>query len=323
MAPALPLAPGASLPAMAAEVRAGLLRPGQKTLPCKYFYDAVGSTLFEAICALPEYGLAAADAGLIGSHAEAMVARFGAGTVVAELGSGNAQKTRWLLEALCRRQFTRYAPIEISPLALARCQEQLAGIGGLEMEPVQQEYLAGLEAIAGRRTPGPLLVLFLGSTLGNFDRAGAAEFLAAVRRRLRPGDGLLLGLDLVKPVARLKLAYDDPGGVTAAFNRNLLVRLNRELGTDFELGQWQHRIRYDRGARRVEMHLRSRREQQVHLPGAPGAIAFRRGETIWTESSHKYRREEIGPLLGQAGLRMAQQWTDAGWGFAESLGMAG
>ena len=251
MAHALPLAPSVSLPQMAAEVRAGLLRPGPKTLPCKYFYDEVGSTLFEAICALPEYGLAAADARLIRSHAEAMVAPFGAGTMVAELGSGNAQKTRWLLEALCRRQFTLYSPIEISALALARCQEQLAGIGGLEIRPVQQEYLDGLADIARRRTQGPLLVLFLGSTLGNFERAGAREFLTAVRRLLQPGDGLLLGLDLVKPAARLKLAYDDPGGVTAAFNRNLLVRLNRELGTDFDLPQWQHRVRFDRRERRV------------------------------------------------------------------------
>lgn len=323
MAHALPLAPAVSVPQMAAEVRAGLLRPGQKTLPCKYFYDEVGSTLFEAICALPEYGLAAADARLLRSHAEAMVAPFGEGTVVAELGSGNAQKTRWLLQALCRRQFTLYSPIEISPLALARCQEQLAGIAGLEIRPVQQEYLEGLGDIARRRAEGPLLVLFLGSTLGNFDRAGAQEFLAAVRRRLRPGDGLLLGLDLVKPVAQLKLAYDDPGGVTAAFNRNLLVRLNRELGTDFELRQWQHRMRYDRRARRVEMHLRSRRDQLVHLPGVSLPIAFRRGETIWTESSHKYRLEEIPPLLEAAGFRWERQWRDAGWPFAETLSLAG
>ncbi|MGH9394588.1 MAG: L-histidine N(alpha)-methyltransferase, partial [Terriglobales bacterium] len=237
-----------------------------------------------------------------------------------ELGSGSAEKTRWVLEAFCRRQPTVYAPIEISALALERCQRRLAEVAGLELRPQQAEYLAGLQALA--RTPGePLLVLFLGSTLGNFEPAAAREFLRQLRAWLRPGDGLLLGLDLVKPAAQLRLAYDDPAGVTAAFNLNLLARLNRELGADFDLRQWQHRVRYDAAARRVEMHLRSRREQIVHLPDDV-ALRFRRGETIWTESSNKFLPDEIEPLLSQAGFTLRRTWRDRLWGFAESLATA-
>ncbi|MGH9481592.1 MAG: L-histidine N(alpha)-methyltransferase [Terriglobales bacterium] len=308
---------------MAAEAGRGLLRPGQKTLPCKLFYDEVGTLLFEAICALPEYGLTAADSRLLRVHAEAMVAPFRPGLRVAELGSGNAMKTRWLLQALCHRQRTQYLPIEISPLALARCQQQLRDLAGLEIQPLPSEYLEGLEELAHRRgdgLPRPLLVLFLGSTLGNFDPPAARAFLAAVRRLLLPGDGLLLGLDLVKPAEVLRRAYDDPSGVTAAFNLNLLARLNRELGADFDLRQWQHRVRYAARVRRIEMHLRSRRDQVVQWP--PGvAISFRRGETIWTESSHKFEAEAIGPMLAEAGFVPHRQWRDTAWPFAETLGL--
>lgn len=310
----------------ALEVSAGLSQSGQKTLPCKYLYDAVGSILFEAICALPEYGLTAADARLLHAHAEAMIAPFPSGLLVAELGSGSAQKTRWLLQALARRQDTHYLPIEISELALERCQAELAGIRGLDIRPLQLEYLEGLAALARQRAQGPwrgrpLLLLFLGSTLGNFDPGAALAFLRSLRGLLVPGDGLLLGLDLVKPVPRLRLAYDDPAGVTAAFNLNLLARLNRELGADFDLRQWQHQVRYSPGLRRVEMHLRSRREQSVHIPAAGLAVRFRRGETIWTESSHKFDPAAVAPLLASAGFALHRQWLDPAWPFAENLGL--
>lgn len=325
LAQPLELAPAATR--FAAEVSVGLDRLGQKTLPCKYLYDQVGSILFEAICALPEYGLTAADARLLQSHAEAMIAPFASGLLVAELGSGTGQKTRWVLEALGRRQFTLYSPIEISPLALERCQAELADIRGLEMRPLQSEYLEGLEAMARMRATGPwrgrpLLVLFLGSTLGNFDPGPAQAFLRAIRKLLQPGDGLLLGLDLVKPPQRLRLAYDDPAGVTAAFNLNLLARINRELGADFDLRQWRHLVRYRSRQRRVEMHLRSRREQRVHIAAAGLTVAFRRGETIWTESSHKYRAAEVAKLVASAGFALHRQWLDAAWPFAESLCLA-
>lgn len=309
---------------LAADVRLGLLRTGQKTLPCKYLYDEVGTLLFEAICALPEYGLTAADSRLLHTHAEAMLAPFAPGLMVAELGSGSAQKTRWLLWSLSRRQSTIYSPIEISPLALARSQEKLADIQGLEIRPLQNEYLEGLRQLV-RARPGaprqPLLVLFLGSTLGNFEPVAARRFLTEIRALLQPGDGLLLGLDLVKPAARLRLAYDDPGGVTAAFNLNLLARLNRELGADFDLRQWRHQIRYDTRLCRVEMHLRARRDQVVRwLPDL--SVAFHRGETIWTESSYKFRAEEIGPMVADAGFVLHRQWQDSAWPFAESLALA-
>lgn len=334
MAHALQAAPAAlaASAVLAADVSAGLLRAGQKTLPCKYLYDEVGTLLFEAICALPEYGLSEADAGLLRTHATAMVAPLAPNPMVAELGSGNGRKSRWLLQALAQRHLgsgptTLYSPIEISALALARCQQQLADVEGVEFLPLQHEYLEGLDELArlreaaGRRGR-PLLVLFLGSTLGNFAPVEARAFLTALRRRLRRGDALLLGLDLVKPAAQLKLAYDDPAGVTAAFNRNLLVRLNRELGANFDLRQWQHCARYDRSARRIEMHLRSRREQVVCIPGVSPAVHFRSGETIWTESSHKFLVPEIRPLLAAAGFRLLRLWEAERWPFAEALASA-
>ncbi|MGH9519505.1 MAG: L-histidine N(alpha)-methyltransferase, partial [Terriglobales bacterium] len=238
---------------MATEVFQGLIRPGQKTLPSKYLYDEVGTRLFEAICALPEYGLTAADGRLLQAHAAHMLSPFGRDLTVVELGSGSGQKTRFLLEELARSQTVRYSPIEISASALARCQAELGDISGLDFRPIHAEYLDGLAQMAQQRR-GPVLLLFLGSTLGNFDPGPAREFLRKVRRFLLPGDGLLLGLDLVKPIPTLLQAYDDPAGVTAAFNLNLLSRLNRELDADFDLRHWRHQIVYRARYRRIEMH---------------------------------------------------------------------
>ena len=314
------------LAGFAADVAAGLTQPGQRTLPCKYLYDEVGSRLFEAICALPEYGLTAADIRLLRQHAGAIGAAMQAdrddAVLVAELGSGSARKTRPLLEVLCRRAPVLYMPIEISSWALARSQRELADLPGLEFAPEPAEYLEGLAAAAARRhTPRwrqhPLLVLFLGSTLGNFAPAGARALLRAIRSHLRPGDALLLGLDLVKPKAQLLAAYDDPAGVTAAFNLNLLARINRELGADFDLRAWQHRVRFRHD--RIEMHLRSRREQIVHLEAAAAPLHFRRGETIWTESSHKFRLGDLDLLAADSGFQPHQRWVDPTWPFAENL----
>ncbi len=313
--------------ALAQDALAGLTAGGQKTLPCKYFYDEVGTLLFEVICALPEYGLSDADQRLIEAHAAEVAAACNPGTAVVELGSGSARKTRPLLEALAARQATLYLPIEISPAAIERSRRGLEGVAGLQFRPLAAEYLDGLAQVAARRRAGRLgaerlLVLFLGSTLGNFAPAEAADFLRSVRRHLRRGDHLLLGLDLAKPARQLRLAYDDPAGVTAAFNLNLLARLNRELGTDFDLRQWRHQVKCDRRGRWVQMHLRSRRTQTVRLPGAPRPVSFRRGETIWTESSHKVHRRDIAPLLAGAGFRLRRQWTDEQWPFAETLAQA-
>src|SRR5580700_2158035 len=223
-------------PDLAGEVRAGLLRPGQKELPSKYLYDEIGSALFEVISVLPEYGLTRADERILHRHAADIVSRLKPQVLVAELGSGSGRKTRWILEALARRQRTTYCPIEISPTALARCESELGQIECVSIVGFERPYLDGLlEAASGRRENEHLLVLFLGSTIGNFDRDAGERFLAEVRRILYPGDALLLGTDLEKPLPQLLAAYDDPLGVTAAFNLNILARINRELGADFDL----------------------------------------------------------------------------------------
>ena len=305
---------------LAADVRAGLARSGQKELPSKYLYDEVGSALFEVISVLPEYGLTRADERILRRHAAEIVSRLPLQVLVAELGSGTGRKTRWLLEALARRQCTTYCPIEISPAALARCENELGRIDCVSIVGFERPYLDGLLAAAARRNENDhLLVLFLGSTIGNFDRDAAERFLLEVRRILFPGDALLLGTDLEKPLAQLLPAYDDAAGVTAAFNLNLLARINRELGANFDLKEFRHEARYDSIERRVEMHLRSLRDQMVTIARADCCIFFLKDETIWTESSHKFRAEEIAGTAERNGFRCDAQWLDTEWPFAESL----
>ena len=304
----------------ASEVRAGLARPGQKELPSKYLYDDVGSALFEVISHLPEYGLTRADERLLQRHASEIVERLDAPVAVAELGSGSGKKTRWILEALSRWQRTFYYPVEISRSALLMCQRELSDIDSLSIVGFEREYLDGLLEVAAHRQRGQrLFVLFLGSTIGNFDRPAGVKFLAEVRRILEPGDSLLLGTDLEKSSAQLLKAYDDELGVTAAFNLNLLARINRELDADFDLGQFVHTARINDEARSVEMHLRSKRRQTVRIPGADLRLDFLEGETIWTESSHKYSVDEVFQMARNAGFSCQAQWIDEQWPFAESL----
>ncbi len=304
----------------AAEVRAGLDHAGQKELPSKYLYDDVGSALFEVISLLPEYGLTRADERLLRCHAENIVQHVPSKVTVAELGSGSGKKTRCVLEALGSSRQVWYCPIEISAAALAMCQRELGDMDFVSIVGFEREYLDGLLEVAARREEGEhLLVLFLGSTIGNFERPAGVRFLREVRRILQPGDSLLLGTDLEKPLPQLLRAYDDPLGVTAAFNLNLLARINRELGGDFILEQFQHEARFNREARSVEMHLRSRRNQTVTIPGAGFSVKLLEDETIWTESSHKYCLTEVVEIGKQAGFRCQTQWTDNDWPFAESL----
>ena len=304
------------------EVRAGLKRTGQKELPSKYLYDEVGSALFEVITVLPEYGLSRADERLLREHADEIVQMILPARVV-ELGSGTGRKTRWILEALGRVRPAVYHPIEISATALALCAKELGDIEHIRIIPWEQSYLDGLASVAAARRDSepdePMLVLFLGSTIGNFDRPGAQRFLAEVRSTLSPGDALLLGVDLLKPVDQLIRAYDDSLGVTAAFNLNLLARINREMGADFHLEQFRHVGRYNAAERSVEMHLESLRDQTVSIPGAACHVSFRKGETIWTESSYKYERDEIVGMAEGAGFTVQQQWLDGEWPFAETL----
>jgi L-histidine Nalpha-methyltransferase len=242
---------------------------------------------------------------------------------VAELGSGSGKKTRWILEALSRRQMTYYYPIEISPHALAACQKELAQIDLVSVVGYEQPYLEGLRSVAqGRGERDHVLVLFLGSTIGNFDRDAGDEFLREVRGTLRPGDALLLGTDLEKAVELQLLAYDDPAGVTAAFNLNLLARINRELGADFDLSCFRHEARWNHADRRIEMHLRSTCRQNVRIRAANLRVVLDEDETIWTESSHKYKAEEIPEMAERTGFRCEAQWIDEEWPFAQNLLLA-
>jgi L-histidine N-alpha-methyltransferase len=307
----------------AREVRAGLTKAGQKELPCKYLYDEIGTALFEVITLLPEYGLTRADARLLHRYAGAMLDRIPAPLMVTELGSGSGTKTRWILEACARRGPVIYYPIDISRSALARCRQELETIGGLSIVGFEQGYLDGLREVVARRAPGQsILVLFLGSTIGNFERPAAEDFLCQLRQCLLPGDALLLGTDLEKPVSQMLLAYDDPTGVTAAFNLNLLARINRDLGGEFALGNFQHEARYNARERRIEMHLRSSRRQSASIRAADLMVSLTEGETIWTESCRKFQPEEIPVLARHAGFDCDSQWIDPEWPFAESLLMA-
>ena len=302
------------------DVRAGLTKPGQKELPSRYLYDEIGTALFETITLLPEYGLMRADERLLERYADAILDRLARPPMVAELGSGSGRKTRWVLEALAKRQAVVYYPVDISAAALARCRFELHDINPVSIVGLEQPYLDGLRiATETRGQDLSLLVLFLGSTIGNFERPAAEKFLFEISCCLRPGDSLLLGADLEKPVPQMLLAYDDPTGVTAAFNLNLLARLNRELGANFDLGNFAHEARYNRRERRIEMHLRSRRAQSVRIRAAGIAVPFVEGETIWTEACHKYRLEELPEMARRTGFLPVTQWVDAEWPFAENL----
>src|SRR5271155_2347230 len=233
------------------DVVVGLSQPGQKELPSKYLYDEVGSALFDVICLLPEYGLSRAGMRMLERYSGEIVGRVPGPVVVAELGSGSGQQTRWVLEALSRRQRVNYYPIDISGSALFRCQQELGQMDRVSLVGFERAYLDGLQEVAARRRDGQrMLVLFLGSTIGNFDRPAGDQFLREVRAILEVGDSLLIATDLEKPRAQLELAYDDPAGVTAAFNMNILGRINRELGGDFDLTQFEHTVRYDETERR-------------------------------------------------------------------------
>ena len=316
-----PTAPtAAQADAFATDVYGGLTQSPQKTLPSKYLYDAVGSALFEVITHLPEYGLTRADERLIKAHAQDVLMSLGPVRTVVELGSGSGRKTRWILEACARRQPCTYHPIEISATALAHCSRELSDIPGVMVLGIEREYLPGLQQIAAmRQGESPMLVLFLGSTIGNFSRPDAQRFLGEVRKLMRPGDALLLGTDLVKPTPALTKAYDDALGITAAFNLNLLVRINRELVAHFDVRQFQHEARFNPDTSAIEMHIQSRIRQSVDIPGAGLRVEFEAGETIWTEISRKYLAPDVLAMGAQAGFTSGGQWIDEDWPFAETL----
>lgn len=301
------------LESLAEEIYDGLSDPVQKRLPTHYLYDDTGSALFEAITALPEYGLTRADERLLRKHASDIVRLSGARRVV-DLGSGSGVKARILMSEFGRDVV--YMPIDVSRAALAKCVESL---WDFSVDTIESEYLPGLRLASIRRGRDPVLVTFLGSNIGNFERAAVPPFLQGVRSQLRSGDFLLIGVDLVKPVGQLLAAYDDAAGVTAAFNLNLLHRLNRDFGANFDPDCFKHEARWSESASRIEMHLRASSDQQVLLRNLDLRSFIGSGETIHTESSHKFKVPEFEELATTAGFNPVAAWTDEEWPFAEML----
>jgi dimethylhistidine N-methyltransferase len=313
-----------ALQQFAAEVRRDLtLTPRQ--LQSKYLYDALGSSLFEAICRLPWYRITRAETRLLQRHGAAIAALLAdesdRDATIVELGCGSGEKLLLLAEALqARGAAARVHLIDVSSQALEQTEQRLNGLRHFSVVGHQSTYEEGLRrAVAGREGGGPLLVLLLGSNIGNFDTPAAAAFLARLRQALDPGDMLLVGADLAKPERDLLLAYDDPLGVTAAFNRNLLVRINRELGADFDLAGFAHRAVWNASEQRIEMHLVSLADQTVHIPAANLVVAFRDGEMIWTESSYKYSPDQIVDMGANAGFATRDQWIDLDARFALTM----
>jgi L-histidine N-alpha-methyltransferase len=313
-------AEGAAVEEFALDVGSSLSRHPRQ-LPSRYLYDALGSALFEAIGCLPWYRITVAEKRLLASHGAEVLGSITPLATIGELGSGSGDKLRILLEGRRSAEFLDVHLIDVSAAALDASARALESVPNVHATPHQMAYEEGLEE-AIPWTDGRALVLFLGSNIGNYDPPAANALLRAIRRRLAVGDGLLLGADLRKPVRDLLLAYDDPLGVTAAFNRNLLVRINRELGGDFDLAQFAHRAVWNARESRIEMHLVARSRQQVRVPAADIAFTIETGEPIWTESSYKYGQDELVHMLRAAGFDADRQWVDAAAQFALTLAQA-
>ena len=302
-------------PSFAADVAAGL-SGRRKSIPPRYFYDAVGSALFEAICELPQYYLTRAETEILTTHRREIAAALGNPARLIELGSGSSRKTRLLLDELPTLE---YVPVDIDAAMLERAAAELRAVyPALTVTPVAGDLLR--PSLAFRDLPharGRVAVLFLGSTIGNLDDDEALELLRDARTALQPGDVLLLGADLRKSKSILDAAYDDPLGVTAAFNLNLLQRINRELGGRFDLASFRHRAFYDEEKGRIEMHLVSLCRQTVRIDGLGLELMFDEGETIHTENSQKYDDETIGALARESGFAVANCWKDSRRYFAD------
>lgn len=298
----------------AEEVRRGLTQPGQKTLPTRFLYDDLGSALFDAITALPEYGLTRADIRLLHRFAPTIGSLFPNVTDVVELGSGNGSKTPPVLSAF---HSVRYRPVDLSKAALESCRQVLHGF---TTEPIEAEFIPGLQYAASKRAgDGGILVLFLGSNIGNFERSEVPDFLTQIRSALRCDDALLLGADLIKPIDQLLLAYDDPAGVSAAFNRNLLSRVNRTFGANFDVRCYDHEAIWNQQQRRIEMHLRPRSDQHLRIEALDLDLTIHHSETLHTESSHKFVLEELFDVALTSGFSAVDWVVDEEWPFAEIL----
>lgn len=310
------LAADSAANALRRDVRDGLTRT-PKSLPPKWFYDSVGSDLFDQITRLPEYYPTRTEAQILRAHAADVAAASGADTLV-ELGSGTSEKTRILLDAMSEAgSLRRFIPFDVDAGVLEAAGAAIgAEYPGVEVDAVCGDFEEHLEKIpaGGRR-----LVVFLGSTIGNLTPGPRAEFLAALARTLAPGDALLLGTDLVKDTERLVRAYDDAAGVTARFNLNVLAVVNRELDADFDLAAFEHVARWNADDERIEMWLRARTAQRVHVGAVDLTVDFATGEEMLTEVSSKFRPEGVEAELAAAGLRRTHWWTDPAGDFGLSL----
>jgi len=303
----------------AEDVRAGLSAPRKHLLP-KYFYDELGSALFEAICTLPEYYLTRAEAEILERYALEMVTALKEPVEIVEFGSGSAAKTRALLSAaLSVQNRVAYHPIDISPSALLASSSALvAEYERLDVTAYASDYFDVL-ASARLSTAGRVLALFLGSNIGNYDPPSARTLLRAISSAFKPGDGLLLGADLKKDAAALELAYNDPTGVTAAFDKNLLARINRELSGHFDLDAFEHVARYDARRGAVDSFLVARRGMNVAIDALGLNVRLSPAESIHTESSYKFDERDIAELAADSGFAVARRWTDDARRFAVSL----
>jgi L-histidine N-alpha-methyltransferase len=313
--------PNTLLDTFAADVACDLRRT-PKQLQARYLYDTLGSTLFDAICELPWYRITRAEARLLERYAGRIAAHTQRAPefAIIELGVGNGEKLATLVGAVSPDSIANLHLVDISDAALQRTSARLSYFPNVSIERYQGTYEEGLERVAlATRGSGRKLLLFLGSNIGNFDAEGARDLMRSMRGALEPGDVLLLGADLVKPAGELILAYDDPLGVTAAFNKNLLVRINRELGGDFDLARFAHRADWNASEQRIEMHLVSQRPQDVRISAIGLHTEFVQGETIWTESSYKYDESSIERLGAAAGFSVIEQWTDPDARFALTL----
>ena len=308
----------------ASDVRAGLSASPKHLYP-KYFYDELGSQLFEAICLLPEYYLTRAENEILARHADAIVNEVAGEKVsLVEMGSGSALKTRLVIEALLSRQGELlYTPVDISASALETSSRVLLqSYPRLSIEAYAADYYDGISALRERPRAARTLALFLGSNIGNFDPEEAHAFLRALRRVLAPGDALLLGADLKKSAPVLEAAYDDALNVTAAFNLNQFARINRELGADFDLRAFGHRAVYNEAEGRVEVYIVSERAQRVSIRALGMEIAFEAGERVHTENSYKYDLAGLSELAAATGYGRARTWLDEREQFSSNLFIA-
>ena len=302
-------------PLLEADVRRGL-SASQRWLPSALLYDDLGSALFEAITLLPEYALTRTDLSMLEHHASAYLSLLPGPVEVVELGPGAGRKAMVLLRALLAVQpSARFVGIDVSAAALEGCSRALQTLPGLATEGIEATYLEGLARVS--RTGSSRLVCFLGSNLSNFDRAEAAAFFRKVRLTLRPGDAMLVAVDLEKPASQVLPAYDDALGVTAAFNLNVLVRLQREAFSTLPLDAFEHRARWNENERRVEMHLEAVKPVSGSVLGIP--VQLKVGETLWTESSHRFSVEELTTWGLKAGFRVARLEVSSAWAFAQVL----